>query len=89
MSTTRNRKLREQALERDAGKCRACGRYDPKAQVDHIVDLQFGGKDELDNLQTLCRVHHTEKTSDAAPKRAKADRLADRHQLMKRRMEIG
>ncbi len=89
MSTTRNRRLRQLALERDEGRCRKCGNFDAKAQVDHVVDLQFGGRDELSNLETLCRRCHTPKTAAAATKRAKADRLAGRHQQTLNRRRVG
>ena len=86
---TRNKALRQKVLERDNGLCAVCGVYDAKWQADHILDLQFGGKDTLDNLQTLCRRHHTDKTSDAAPKRAKADRLKERAEKTKQRKPLG
>lgn len=89
VKVTRNKSLRARVLERDGGICAVCQTYDPKWQADHIVDLQFGGKDTLENLQTLCRRHHTDKTTDAAPKRAKADRLKERSDMTKRRKPIG
>jgi 5-methylcytosine-specific restriction endonuclease McrA len=55
--------LRLQALRRDGWKCRVCGSR-LRLEVDHIQpvrdrpDLAF----ELSNLQTLCNVHHAEKT---------------------------
>lgn len=86
MSTTRNKALRAKVFDRDGGRCvNGCG-FDPKWQHDHIVDLQFGGADTLENSQTLCRHCHGRKTSEAAPKRAKADRLRERHELMKKRI---
>jgi 5-methylcytosine-specific restriction endonuclease McrA len=50
--------------------------------------LWEGGKDVLDNMQTLCRRHHRDKTSDATPVRAKTDRLRAREDLTKKRREI-
>lgn len=84
----RNKLLRAKVLERDSGICARCGRFDQKWQGDHIVPISMGGKDELDNLQTLCRIHHAEKTVSEAPIRAKADRLHDRHELTRRRRTI-
>lgn len=81
----RNGRLRAKVYERDKGVCASCGRYDPKWEADHIVELWEGGKDAIENAQTLCRQHHKTKTSGAAPVRAKADRLRERHQLMKAR----
>jgi len=84
----RRRDLRAKVLERDQGRCARCGRYDPKFEVDHIVALWSGGKDELDNVQTLCRHCHTRKTVGEAPLRAKADRIRQRHDLTKRRRAL-
>jgi 5-methylcytosine-specific restriction endonuclease McrA len=78
----RNKLLRKRVFERDGGVCRVCGIFDARWEADHILELSFGGKDDLDNLQTLCRRHHRNKTSEAAPKRAKSDRLRERHDLM-------
>lgn len=89
MSIIRNKRLRQLVFERDAGICAVCRVYDAKWEADHIVDLQFGGRDTLDNAQTLCRRHHQAKTSAAAPVRAKADRLAERHQQTLRRRRVG
>lgn len=50
--------LRWQVLHRDGHRCVACGRRggddDVVLHVDHIVPRSKGGKDTLDNLQTLC-----------------------------------
>ena len=81
--------LRDKVLERDSGICAVCKRYDAKWQADHILPLSLGGKDELANLQTLCRIHHRDKTISEAAPRAKADRLAERHQLTEKRKKIG
>jgi superfamily II DNA or RNA helicase len=49
-----------QVIRRDGGKCLACGatKY---LQVDHAVPVWRGGSNELDNLQTLCKVCNTRK----------------------------
>jgi 5-methylcytosine-specific restriction endonuclease McrA len=55
--------LRLQALRRDGWRCVKCGSR-VRLEVDHILpvrdrpDLAF----ELSNVQTLCNVHHAEKT---------------------------
>src|ERR1700745_3021045 len=53
---TRNKRkwqwLRRSILERDK-RCLACGRPS-NLMIDHIVPRSKGGRDELDNLQTLC-----------------------------------
>ena len=51
-------KIRYLVFERDDFKCRACGDYPPNCvlQIDHIVPYSKGGSNDIDNLQTLCRV---------------------------------
>lgn len=59
------RKVRLVALERDNYLCQAClkqGIYTQATDVDHIKPKALGGTDELDNLQSLCRVCHKIKT---------------------------
>jgi HNH endonuclease len=49
--------MRWRVFQRDGWKCVACGRTsedDVILHVDHIVPRSKGGKDELDNYQTLC-----------------------------------
>lgn len=49
--------LRWQVFQRDAWKCVACGRHSHDGvllHVDHVLPRSLGGKDALDNLQTLC-----------------------------------
>lgn len=84
----RNSLIRRKVYERDGGICAKCGRYDPKWQHDHILALWSGGKDTLENSQTLCRNHHIEKSIGETPVRAKTDRLRDRDELTKRRRQI-
>ena len=56
--------LRLQALRRDDWKCRVCGSRH-RLEVDHVEpvfkrpDLAF----DLDNCQTLCARHHSQKTA--------------------------
>jgi len=51
------KKLRMQVLTRDGYRCCACGRTsaDVELHVDHVVPVSKGGKDTLENLQTLCK----------------------------------
>jgi hypothetical protein len=49
-----SRELRVRILARDGGKCRRCGSTDD-LEIDHIKAVVFGGNDDDDNLQTLCR----------------------------------
>jgi len=49
--------IRWQVFQRDSWKCVACGRssqHDVILHVDHILPRSKGGKDELENYQTLC-----------------------------------
>lgn len=88
MPASRNKRLRTLVYERDQGVCAVCKRYDARWQHDHILPLSLGGKDDIDNAQTLCRRHHGEKTSAEAPARAKADRLSIAYQQMLRRRSV-
>lgn len=52
-----SRKMRFEVLHRDSYRCRACGRGSEngvKLEIDHIIPVDWGGKTELSNLQTLC-----------------------------------
>jgi len=51
--------IRWQVFQRDKWKCVSCGRSaanDVILHVDHILPRSKGGKDELDNYQTLCHI---------------------------------
>lgn len=85
----RSQRVREQVEERDHGICAACGTYDAKWIHEHIRPLSMGGSDTLENSETRCRRHATEKTSKETTERAKADRLAARHEQTKRRKPVG
>lgn len=50
-------KQRKRILERDGEKCLNCGRSSD-IQVDHIVPVFDGGKNDDDNLQVLCKTCH-------------------------------
>lgn len=50
--------VREQALERDSGRCRVCG-FDQDLHVHHRKPISDGGDPlSLDNLLTLCKTCH-------------------------------
>lgn len=54
--------LRLQVIDRDNGRCRACGIADRDAlQADHITPESKGGETSLDNLQALCGVCNNRK----------------------------
>ena len=58
----RNQTLRKEVFERDNFTCQKCKIHDDKTEIleaHHIIPLVMGGKDELDNLITLCNdCHH-------------------------------
>lgn len=59
-------KIRKQALERDSYLCQDCKAKDiltPAAQVDHIIPKAKGGSNDLDNLRSLCRPCHDQKSA--------------------------
>jgi 5-methylcytosine-specific restriction endonuclease McrA len=53
---TFGKKMRFTVLERDGFRCVFCGATskDVYLQVDHIVPPEYGGKNELGNLRTVC-----------------------------------
>lgn len=62
LDATRWRAVRRQVFERDGYRCRNCGRAG-RLECDHVLPLKLGGDPwALDNLQTLCRACHIEKT---------------------------
>lgn len=85
---TRNPGLRKKVWERDQGICSVCKRFDPKWIHEHMNPLWRKGPDTLENSETHCRHHATEKTSREAGERAKADRLAQRHALTRQRRSL-
>ena len=64
-----------------SGKCAEC---DCKVggtagmEWDHIIPLEMGGEDKIDNLQPLCRPCHKAKTKQDAGHIAKAKRMRQR-----------
>lgn len=48
------RRIRELVYRRDGHRCRRCGSQQDLS-LDHIEPWSFGGSDDLENLQTLCR----------------------------------
>ena len=83
-STSRWKRVRRKVLDRDKHRCRKCGIFTSRFEVDHVVPLEAGGAEyALDNLQTLCRPCHFAKTTldrggvphvpDAAWERLKAE----------------
>ena len=53
---------RRTVLVRDRRRCLFCGQ--PANLVDHRLPVAWGGGDELENLQTMCRDDHKVKTGE-------------------------
>jgi 5-methylcytosine-specific restriction endonuclease McrA len=51
------RELQRQVLERDNNKCVICNTY-TESPPHHIIYKSEGGKDEFDNMATLCDICH-------------------------------
>lgn len=51
--------------------CEAEGHVTIADEVDHIVPLWAGGKDDDSNYQSLCKPHHAAKTAEEAKQRAR------------------
>lgn len=64
-------KIRRTVIRRASGRCEAMGCTSAGAQVDHIKPVAEGGTWALENLQYLCKPHHSIKTAEDA-KRGKA-----------------
>lgn len=62
--TARWGRLRKMVGSRDNWICRMCGETRPERSMhcDHIVPVEEGGDDAMDNLQTLCAPCHSKKT---------------------------
>lgn len=61
MSRNQWGQLRQKVMKRDGYRCRECG-FVGRFEVDHIIPTFDGGTNDLDNLQTLCRSCHIDKT---------------------------
>ena len=80
--------LRLQVIDRDNGRCRACGIGDRDAlQADHIVPESKGGETSLDNLQALCGVCNNRKQNTVVELsiRPPVDGFGDYEQVMQDR----
>lgn len=54
-------KIKGVAFQVHGRDCLQCG--DVATEIDHIIELDQGGSNDLDNLQPLCKACHTKKTS--------------------------
>lgn len=62
-------KLRKAVLNRDKRLCVPCsdrGVYTVATAVDHIIPKSEGGTDDMNNLQSICKDCHSEKTAQEA-----------------------
>ena len=75
-----NRKTRAEAIKRADGKCQKCSAVlkSGEAEVDHILEDQFGGEPTLANAQVLCVPCHKVKTAERVRMMRKADRQGDK-----------
>ena len=84
-------KLRLQVIDRDNGRCRACGIGDSDAlQADHIMPESKGGKTSLDNLQALCSVCNNRKQNTVVELsvREPVEGFGDYNEVMQARTEF-
>jgi 5-methylcytosine-specific restriction enzyme A len=58
-------RLRHEVFKRDSYKCVECGKTNKETTLhaDHILPVAQGGKDELENLQTLCQACNLAKSN--------------------------
>ena len=63
LSGRRWQSIRAAVIARDAMTCQACGLMTPDVQIDHVMPVQMGGGDNLENLQCLCHDCHVAKTA--------------------------
>lgn len=59
-------KIRARILKRDGYLCQECkrnGRLTEATQVDHVTPLHLGGRDNDENLESLCKCCHDAKTA--------------------------
>lgn len=53
---------RRRVMERDEYRCRRCGDH-RSLEIDHIIAIKDDGTSDDDNLQTLCKPCHKQKTA--------------------------
>lgn len=74
---------KSRVIDRQRGKC-ACGCREAlvvgQIDFDHVLDLQFGGTNDLSNFCALIRKHHKQKSDANNSIRAKCDRMKAKHE---------
>ena len=64
---------RQEIAERDGYRCRMCGRLTTRYEIDHVVPLHLGGRDDNDNKQLLCVPCHEIKSKGEGESRSGYD----------------
>jgi len=72
LDTGQWKRIRAAVRRRDGNVCVVCGRRD-WLSVHHVVPARLGGSDEMDNLVTVCVLHHRQ--ADAQLRRTDAAKL--------------
>jgi 5-methylcytosine-specific restriction endonuclease McrA len=67
------KRVRAAVRRRDGNRCVVCGRSD-RLSVHHVVPARLGGDDSMDNLVTVCVLHHRQ--ADAQLRRTEPAFLA-------------
>jgi len=65
---------RQRIMERDGYLCQTCsksGKVTVAEEVDHIIPLSVGGRDDDGNLQAICKECHQSKTTAEGGERAR------------------
>jgi 5-methylcytosine-specific restriction protein A len=77
--TRRWRKLRNIILNRQpfCVHCLNDGRHTVATEVDHIIPVSYGGTNDDDNLQSLCKPCHSSKTGGEAAAQRQRTMLMD------------
>jgi 5-methylcytosine-specific restriction endonuclease McrA len=71
-NTTKRESLRTQAFKMYGKTCNYCGEIGN--EVDHVIELDAGGDNTLENLQVLCSPCHKAKTAKYNSRRLKGTR---------------
>jgi 5-methylcytosine-specific restriction endonuclease McrA len=71
-NTTKRESLRSQAFKMYGKTCNYCGEIGN--EVDHVIELDAGGDNTLENLQVLCSPCHKAKTAKYNSRRLKGTR---------------
>ena len=70
-------KIRKIVLERDKYICHYCGKKKFSMEVDHIIPVESGGKDEIENLVSACRSCNRKKSNKPYESQPKASLKPD------------